>query len=455
MPSLPTRLTPANAAFVLISFEGPDRYSQAGGLGVRVTGLAQTLVERGFETHLFFVGDPALPGYQSEDGGRIVLHRWCQWLSGHHPGGVYDGEEQKRLDLNASLPGYLADRLIPALLASGRIPVVLSEEWQTAECACLLSDLLHARGLRDRALLFWNANNPYSFDRIDWARLGFTNTLTTVSRYMRNIMRARGVDPLVIPNGIPRRLVQPVDPRRVAGLRARLGEGPVFFKMARWAPEKGWDQALDAIMAMNDEGRRATLIARGGGTAGPAGGIVAAAVGRGLRVSEVRDPGGLDAQLSAIGGARADVVSLGFSVTEPLARVLYATADGVLANSVSEPFGLVGLEAMAASGLVYTGGTGEDYAVGDRNAVVLETLDPREIMAWADEFAAQPERSLRMRRDARGTARRFIWEAVAGRLVALVERQARRRGLLARETAVPGPEPVRDEVMQPTMSGEP
>src|SRR5688572_31063060 len=32
-------------------------------------------------------------------------------------------------------------------------------------------------------------------------------------------------------------------------------------------------------------------------------------------------------------------------------------------------------EAMAASGIAYTGGTGEDYAITGRNAVVLESLE--------------------------------------------------------------------------------
>jgi hypothetical protein len=33
--------------------------------------------------------------------------------------------------------------------------------------------------------MFWNANNTYGFHRIDWARLSFTTTMTTVSRYMK------------------------------------------------------------------------------------------------------------------------------------------------------------------------------------------------------------------------------------------------------------------------------
>ena len=46
-----TNINRDNTVFILVSFEGPDIYSQAGGLGVRVTNLAHTLAEQGFPTH--------------------------------------------------------------------------------------------------------------------------------------------------------------------------------------------------------------------------------------------------------------------------------------------------------------------------------------------------------------------------------------------------------------------
>src|SRR5688572_17441328 len=90
--------------FVLLSFEGSDPYSRAGGLGARVSGLASALAGEGYETHLFFIGAPDLPGYEVACDGNLHLHRWCQWISGYHGGGVYDGEEGKLNDWNRSLP---------------------------------------------------------------------------------------------------------------------------------------------------------------------------------------------------------------------------------------------------------------------------------------------------------------------------------------------------------------
>jgi hypothetical protein len=67
--------------FHLLTFEGPDPYAQAGGIASRVTGLSQALAHAGFATHLWFVGDPALPGHETRDHlhtgwARRCSHRW-------------------------------------------------------------------------------------------------------------------------------------------------------------------------------------------------------------------------------------------------------------------------------------------------------------------------------------------------------------------------------------------
>src|SRR5205823_13133927 len=109
-------LEPLKTTFILLSFEGPDVYSQAGGLGVRVKELSRALAERGYETHLFFVGDPAFPTDETMLDQRLFIHRWSQWISRYHPVGVYDGEDDKVADLNRSLPDALVtDFIKPAI----------------------------------------------------------------------------------------------------------------------------------------------------------------------------------------------------------------------------------------------------------------------------------------------------------------------------------------------------
>ncbi len=161
MATLPT-LTPGTLEFVLLSFEGPDEYAMAGGLGVRMKELALELARQGYRTHLVFVGDPHLPAQESPVEN-LTLHRWSQWLSAHYPAGVYHGEEAKLVDWNEQLPDFVASRLVAPAAAEGRLTAILAEEWHTAYATCQVSDRLWFEGLRDKAIILWNANNVMGF----------------------------------------------------------------------------------------------------------------------------------------------------------------------------------------------------------------------------------------------------------------------------------------------------
>ncbi|MCL5947505.1 MAG: glycosyltransferase, partial [Chloroflexi bacterium] len=260
----PLRIDPTTAEFVILSFEGPDRYSMAGGLGTRVTELAGALAREGFRTHLFFVGDPHLPGYEELEEGRLIYHRWCQWLSIYYPHGVYDGEEAKLQEFRNSLPPFIVQEIARPVAHSGKILVVLAEEWHTAEAIMELSDQLHWGGFRNSAILFWNANNIFGFHRIDWSRLGFIATVTTVSRYMKHLMWRWGVNPMVIPNGIPERLLEPADQRLVDFLHGLFRERLVLFKIGRFDPDKRWMIAVEAVARLKDRGYPIAFPLRGG-----------------------------------------------------------------------------------------------------------------------------------------------------------------------------------------------
>ena len=196
-------IRPGNAVFVILSFEGPDIYSQAGGLGVRVTELSRALAQMGHETHLFFVGDPGKPGHEVGEDGRWHLHRWCQWISANHRGGVYDGEDEKLSDVEASLPAYVADEIIRPAIMQDKVCVILAEEWHTATTVVALHHLLRLTGMRERCIMFWNANNTFGFWRIPWQELGKASTITTVSKYMKHKMWDLGLNSLVIPKRDP------------------------------------------------------------------------------------------------------------------------------------------------------------------------------------------------------------------------------------------------------------
>jgi glycosyltransferase involved in cell wall biosynthesis len=413
--------SPQQTVFVLLSFEGPDEYSQVGGLGVRVKGLSRTLAQLGYETHLFFCGDPDLPGEETHEGGRLHYRRWCQWISARHRTGVYDGEDEKIRDWNSSLPLSLINQVIAPAIAQGRNVVLMAEEWQTASSMNLISDLLYYRGLRDRVVMLWNANNTFGFHRINWGALAFATTITTVSRYMKFRMVESGQNPMVIPNGIPRSSIQDADPEAVAELKAAAAADHFCFKIGRFDPDKRWLMAVSAAGYLKRHGHRVRLVMRGGRE--PHGGeVFAYAEHQGLSIVDVSAPSEPSA-LSAILRERpeADVVNLTSFVSDAMLRVIYSACDAVIANSGHEPFGLVGLEVMAAGGLAVTGSTGEDYAAAYRNALVLETADPIELVTALNLLKQRPQLAVDIRRRGRVTARQYTWEKVINQLLLRVE----------------------------------
>src|SRR5205807_10074409 len=207
----------------------------------------------------------------------------------------------------------------------------------------------------------WNANDPFGFERIEWARLSYVAAITTVSRYMKHLMWGWGVNPVVIPNGIPVSALDPVDEHGVAAMRAAAAPTCLAFKIGRYSPDKRWHQAVSAIAALRADGIPARLLIRGG--IEPFGGeVLGHARSLGLEVAgwvePIRDADDVAVALSLTAGA--PVVDLRAFLPDAVIPVIEAAATAVVANSGHEPFGLVGLEAMAAGGVAFVGATGEE-----------------------------------------------------------------------------------------------
>jgi hypothetical protein len=165
----------------------------------------------------------------------------------------------------------------------------------------------------------------------------------------------------------------------------------------------------------------------------------------GLTVCEARtsDPpeAGLESYFHALqNSCQADVIDIKFHLPQDFLRIVYRASDAVLANSGHEPFGIVGLETMAAGGIAFTGGTGEDYAIPYHNAFVLETSDPREIEGYLMYLRECPDEGTRIRSEAQRTAAYFTWEAAAENLVSKLENQARLQRALVGGRPSPCPE---------------
>jgi glycosyltransferase involved in cell wall biosynthesis len=404
------RMLPLPKNAVLLSFEGPDPYSMVGGLGTRVAELSAALAQAGANTTLVFVGDPARPPVE-RPSPNLEYRRWCQWISAYHPQGVYDGELGKRDDYASSVPPFVAKSIVEAAAQRGEDVLVIAEDWQTAPSVIALDAALQARGTRDRAILTWNANNTYGFGAIDWERLSRAAQITTVSRYMKLELQARGVESLVIPNGIPARLLDGPS-KKLVRVAAELMRRPFFVKVARFEEDKRWMQVVEAFAMLRTRHPAATLVVRGGRE--PYGEVVFdRARELGLAVDTLKLPSRQPRDVVvAIAASGAPIVNVASFIPEESLVALYRAADAVLANSGREPFGLVGLEVMAAGGVAVTGSTGEDYAAPFENAIVCDTGDPRELDAYLEQLIADPQLAAAIRKRGEKTAKRYVWERV-------------------------------------------
>ncbi len=416
-------------AFAVVALEGPDQYSQAGGLGVRVTQMTRALAERAIPTWLYFVGDPRLPEAETRDGVR--LRRVGQEISGEFPDGVYSGERLKLSYLGARVPEVLLQEFVLAQLEQGRIPVLLFEEWQTAGWAVSTAARLRERGQGGRCLLLWNANNQFGFERVDWVGLVEAAEVITISRHMRLLVAGFGGDPIVIPNGVPSEYLQPVPEETVAALRQAAAPRQVLLKIGRFHHDKRWLQAVRALALLRRAAAPVRLVVRGGGEAYRLE-VLAEARSLGLRVSRWDLPiDDLESLATALRQTpEVDVLEVARFLPERLLPPLYAASLAVLANSGFEPFGLVGLEAMASGGVAVVGATGEDYARHLHNSLVIETDDPQELAQAVGRVAAEPRVAQEIRRAARAMAATYSWPLVVdGDLLPRLPLLARRQGV--------------------------
>ncbi len=162
------------------------------------------------------------------------------------------------------------------------------------------------------------------------------------------------------------------------------------MKVGRFDPDKNWMQAVDALAELHAAGINARMIVRGGRE--PYGDVVfARAHERGLNVERIGYEGSDGHKvIDGIALAEGPIVHLRAFLDDATLYALYAAADAVLANSGKEPFGLVGLEVMAAGGVAVCGATGEEYAEPFVNAIVCDTSDGRELATYLKALFANP-----------------------------------------------------------------
>jgi glycosyltransferase involved in cell wall biosynthesis len=230
---------------------------------------------------------------------------------------------------------------------------------------------------------------------------------------MKHLLWPHGVNAMVIPNGIPVEALQPVDPRSVKVISDAAHTPCLAFKIGRFSPDKRWHQSLDAIAELRRSGLPARLLMRGG-MEHFGHGVLGHARHLGLDVVDwteaVDGPTDIARALAETGNTA--VVNLRRFLPESVLPAISVASTAVLANSGHEPFGLVGLEAMAAGGVAVVGATGEEYARPYGNAIVVETAEGTELASALRGLVERPELSQRLRRAARRDAADFAWPEI-------------------------------------------
>lgn len=417
------KINPKNTIFVMLSFEGPDKYSLVGGLGIRMTELSSVLAENGYETHLFFVGDPYAEHDTYLAGGKLCLHRWCQWLSSECPGGVYDGEEKKIDDWNRSVPEYVANEIVKPSAQKGLLTVILAEDWHTGESMILLDKTLRQKNLRDHSVMFWNVNNEYGLWRLRLKEIEKRCTVTTVSKFMvKRLIELYEIQSIPIPNGIPRRIIGEVDAGKKKLLQ-RCFDGAILQKTARYETDKAWLPAISAVAILKNKGIRPHLLMRGGAQQHRSD-IICKIIELGLKYVTIslKYPS-FDNIIEAFQQySHFDIIEMDFFIPEDFLMYLYGSADIVLANSTYEPFGIVGLEVMAKGGLPVVGNTGEDYAIHNRNALRVKSSSSVELAGIISDVLINPTLTEKIKISGLKTANVFTWDRALGILIYRLEK---------------------------------
>jgi glycosyltransferase involved in cell wall biosynthesis len=235
-------------------------------------------------------------------------------------------------------------------------------------------------------------------------------------------------------------MISRVSPAQVRAVRVAADAEAFLFKIGRFSPDKRWHQAVAAVARLKERGVKTRLLMRGGME--PFGGeVLEFAAFLGLQVAQLSqsmpDVAALCRTLKEYPDA--DVWNVTAFLPDDLLPPLYASATATLANSGHEPFGLVGLEAMASGGVAFVGATGEDYAEPFQNAIVIETEDATEIAAYVSWLADHPESTRNLRIAAQRTAREYTWQRVIDILLRRLEFIAIRQGLggMPPSTSVP------------------
>jgi len=244
----------------------------------------------------------------------------------------------------------------------------------------------------------WVEKHPQSYiHRMETWMAGRADRVITCSHYMRgHVADVFGIDEgrvIVIPNGIDRGDLHPVDD--LVALRARYAEPDerLVLLVGRLVYEKGFGLALDALPQVIRRSGRVRFLVAGSGT----------------HEGELRRQArrlGLDGHGTFAGW-----------IGDDLLHSLYRIADLCVVPSIYEPFGLVALEAMAGGCPCIVADTGglREVVPDDDAGLRFGSRDPRALAAMMQRVLDDDVLRERLVAEASVHVLSFDWNDVARR----------------------------------------
>jgi glycogen synthase len=381
----------------MLSWEYPPL--SVGGVAAHVDGLATALVSAGHEVVLFTRSHPSVPEDAEISGVRVLRcdaeMPWIESRSDHGPT-VTVGIAQAA-SANHSLVNLCA------LLGDWQPNVVHAHDWQVAWAADVcarryevpLITTFHGTE-RSRHGGHLPPGESMDINSVEWWLAFRSARIIAGTRLMvREIASGFELDPAVIhriPNGIDTTWWTSGD--RLEPTAEDALDGPVVLTWGRVQFEKGFQ-----VLA-----RSMTLLRQ------RVPGITCLIAGRGSYIPE------LQSQIDIEGVS--DIVTLMGYVSDPELRELIHQSTCVVIPSLYEPFGVVGLEALAAGAALIVANTGglAELAGGTGAALLFEPGNTVDLADRIEELITSPQLAGELRaRAAELLDASYTWDAIATR----------------------------------------
>ncbi len=375
----------------MLGWEYPPHVT--GGLAAATVGIVDGLLARGVDVALVL---PTASGVARRHGLTIAD------LGFLHAPGAYARAIDFGLGLFTAVQLYAerADRVADEV----QFDVIHAHDWLTAPAAMRIAArtgrpwVMHVHATEfDRA----GEHGHPGVETVERAGVRGADAVIAVSRYTKNlVVRRYGADAArvhVVHNSIAR------EGRWVSDVDEEDDRRPLILFLGRLTFQKGPDYFVEAAGLVLGERPDTLFVIAGEGDMRPR----------------------LMARVAELGIGRS-VLFMGFVNPED-ARRLYSAADLYVMPSVSEPFGITALEALAAgTPIIISKGAGVREVV--RNALEVDFWDVRALASKILDTLAYPTLRKELGRRGRADLDRWTWEDAA-------ERVAELYALLPRPTA--------------------